>query len=68
VVIDNVSAFGFMGQYEGQLKAIGQLTSDEQLGFVFPPDSDLLEPVNAALEAMQADGTLTQFNQKWGLE
>lgn len=68
VVIDNVSAFGFMGEYEGQMKAIGQLTSDEQLGFVFPPDSDLLEPVNAALEAMQADGSLAQFNQKWGLE
>lgn len=67
VVIDTVSASGFMGENEGQMKIAGQLTSDEELGFVFPPGSDLVEPVNAALEAMRADGTLAQFNQKWGL-
>jgi len=41
VVIDTVSATGFMGENEGKLKIAGQLTSDEQLGFVFPPGSDL---------------------------
>ncbi|MFQ5344072.1 MAG: transporter substrate-binding domain-containing protein, partial [Anaerolineae bacterium] len=35
------------------------------LGFVFPPGSDLIAPVDAALEAMQADGTLEQLNKKW---
>lgn len=67
VVIDNVSALGFMGENEGQLKVTGQLTSDEQLAFVFPPGSDLVEPVNAALASMQEDGTLDQLNQEWGL-
>jgi polar amino acid transport system substrate-binding protein len=67
VVIDNVSATGFMGENEGQMKVAGQLTSDEQLAFVFPPGSDLIWPVNAALESMIADGTLEQLNQKWGL-
>jgi predicted transcriptional regulator len=42
-----------------------QLTSDEQLAFVFPPGSDLVAPVNAALESMQADGTLQTINDKW---
>ena len=42
VVIDNVSALGFMGENEGKLKVAGQLTSDEQLAFVFPPNSDLV--------------------------
>jgi polar amino acid transport system substrate-binding protein len=49
------------------MKVAGTLTSDEQLGFVFPPDSELTAAVNAALEAMFADGTLEEFNLKWGL-
>ena len=67
VVIDNVSASGFMGQNVGKLKVDGQLTSDEQLAFVFPPKSTLVAAVNAALEAMKADGTLDTLNKKWGL-
>lgn len=67
VVIDNISALGFMGENEGQLAVTGQLTSDEELGFVFPPGSDLIPPINAALESMKADGTLDEFNRKWGL-
>jgi polar amino acid transport system substrate-binding protein len=67
VVIDNLSAGGFIKENEGKLKVAGQLTSDEQLGFVFPPNSELKDAVNAALQAMQADGTLEALNKKWGL-
>jgi polar amino acid transport system substrate-binding protein len=67
VVIDQVSAVGFMEADEGKYKIAGTLTSDEQLGFVFPPGSDLLPAVNAALEAMIADGSLEELNRKWGL-
>jgi polar amino acid transport system substrate-binding protein len=67
VVIDNVSALGFIEENPGQLKVAGQLTSDEQLGFVFPPGSDLREAVNAALQSMIEDGTLEALNKKWGL-
>jgi polar amino acid transport system substrate-binding protein len=65
VVIDNVSALGFIGENPGALKVGPQLTSDEQLAFVFPPGSDLIEPVNAALEAMIADGSLEALNDMW---
>lgn len=68
IVIDNVTAAGFMGANEGQMKIAGQITSDEQLGFVFPPDSDLIAPFNAALQAMIDDGTLDQLNETWGLK
>lgn len=68
VVIDNISASGFMAENEGKLKVGAQITSDEQLAFVFPPGSDLVEPVNAALQAMIDDGTLATLNSKWGLE
>ena len=65
VVIDTVSAVGFIGANPGKLKVGPTLTSDEQLAFVFPPGSDLVDPVNAALEAMQADGSLQALNDKW---
>jgi polar amino acid transport system substrate-binding protein len=66
-VIDNVSALGFMRENEGKLKIQGQLTSDEQLGFVFPPGSELRAAVDAALQSMITDGTLDELNKKWGL-
>jgi hypothetical protein len=49
VVIDNVSAIGYMKENEGKMKIAGELTSDEQLAFVFPPNSDLTWSINAAL-------------------
>jgi polar amino acid transport system substrate-binding protein len=67
IVIDNVTASGYMGENEGKLKIAGQITSDEQLAFVFPPGSDLVAPFNAALQAMMADDTLDALNKKWGL-
>jgi polar amino acid transport system substrate-binding protein len=65
VVIDTVAAVGFIGENPGMLKVGAELTSDEDLAFVFPPGSDLIEPIDAALQAMIADGTLQEFNDKW---
>ncbi len=67
VVVDNVTASGFMAENEGKLKIADQITSDEQLAFVFAPGSDLTAAFNQALEAMKADGTLDALNKKWGL-
>jgi polar amino acid transport system substrate-binding protein len=67
VVLDTVAAVGFMDANPGKMMVIGALTSDEQLAFVFPPGSDLQHAVNLALESMKADGTLSEFNKKWGL-
>lgn len=67
VVIDNVSALGFINENPNKLKVAGQLTSDEQLGFVFPPGSELKSAVDAALQSMIDDGTLEALNKKWGL-
>ncbi len=67
VVIDTVSATGYMKENEGKLKNGGQITSDEKLAFVFPPGSDLRAAVDAALQSMIDDGTLEALNKKWGL-
>jgi len=37
----------------------------EELGFVFPQGSELIAPVNAALAAMKADGTMDTLYAKW---
>ena len=68
VVIDVISASGFMGENEGKLKIDGQITSDEQLAFVFPPGSELVAAIDAAMQSMIDDGTLKALNKKWGLE
>jgi polar amino acid transport system substrate-binding protein len=67
VVIDNVSAVGFIDANPGELKIGDQITSDEQLAFVFPPGSDLIEAVDAALQSMIDDGKLDELNRQWSL-
>jgi polar amino acid transport system substrate-binding protein len=65
VVVDRFTATGLSNKNEGKLKIVFGLASDEQLSLVFQPASDLVDPVDAALNAMAADGTLQQINEKW---
>ncbi|MFA5874291.1 MAG: transporter substrate-binding domain-containing protein [Anaerolineales bacterium] len=67
VVIDDVAAYGFMEANPDQMKVISYFETGEFLAFVYPPGSDLINPINAALRAMMADGTLAQLNAQWGL-
>ena len=67
VVLDDTAAYGFMQASPGQLKSAGVVATGDLLSFVFPPGSDLVGPVNAALRAMHDDGTLLQLNNKWNL-
>jgi polar amino acid transport system substrate-binding protein len=67
VVLDDTAAGGFMMANPGKLKTAGAVKTGDALAFVFPPYSNLVNPVNAALRAMHADGTLLEVNRKWGL-
>ncbi len=40
----------------------------EDFGFIFPRGSDLVAPVNEAIAALKADGTLDALNKKWFLD
>ncbi len=66
VVIDEQAGLGFMNINAGKMKMV-QITDQvpEELGFVFPQGSALIAPVNAALAAMKADGTMDTLYQKW---
>jgi phosphate/phosphite/phosphonate ABC transporter binding protein len=65
VVIDDVSGYGYQGEFADQLKVIGELTDVEELGFIFPKGSELREPINAALHSMEDDGFMKDLNLKW---
>jgi polar amino acid transport system substrate-binding protein len=64
-VMDDVAGQGYIGANPEKLKIIGDPLTNEELGFVFPKGSDLREPINAVLAAMEADGTLDAIYAKW---
>lgn len=69
--LDAVIVDGFVGEryttlYPDDLKLLDEeLTAPEELGFIFPLDSDLVEPINLALASMRQDGTLDELNLYW---
>jgi len=65
VIIDEVAGMGYLGQNADQLKLVGPSLSSDQLGFIFPKGSDLVEPVNQALQVLKTNGFLEQVNLKY---
>jgi polar amino acid transport system substrate-binding protein len=62
---DSAAAQAYVAASDGTLKIVGEPLGTEEFGFIFPKGSDLVEPINAAIEAIRADGTLEELNQKW---
>ncbi len=44
---------------------MGDSLSSDQLGFVFPKGSDLVEPFNLALAELRANGTMDRLAEKY---
>ncbi len=65
VIIDETAGQGYRGENADEIELIGPSISSDVLGFVFPKGSDLVDPVNKALAAMKADGTLEKINAKF---
>ncbi len=65
VVIDDVAGQGYTGLNADKIKLLPDDLIKQQLGFIYPQGSELVEPFNAALESMRADGTLDAINAKW---
>ncbi|RMF47364.1 MAG: ABC transporter substrate-binding protein, partial [Anaerolineae bacterium] len=65
VIMDEVAGQGYVGENADKLKLVGDSLSSDQLGFIFPKGSDLVEPVNAALKSMMQDGFLETVNKKY---
>jgi polar amino acid transport system substrate-binding protein len=65
VIIDETAGLGYVGTNADQLKLVGPPLTSEQLGFIFPKGSDLVEPINAALQALEENGTMDELAQKY---
>ena len=66
VVMDGSAAEGFLAQNPDDIKILPDpITGAEEFCFVFPPGSDLVEPINFAIESLQDDGTLDTLEAKW---
>lgn len=68
VLTDGTAGEGYVAASAGGLKIVGGPLGTEDFGFIFPKGSDLVAPVNAAIAAMKADGTLEALNRQWFLD
>jgi polar amino acid transport system substrate-binding protein len=62
---DSTAAAAIVAASGGGIKVVGAPLGADDFGFIFPKGSDLVAPVNAALAAMKADGTIEALNKKW---
>ncbi len=65
VIMDETAGLGYVGANGDKLDLIGDSLSSDELGFIFPKGSDLVDPVNQALAAMDADGSLASLAEKY---
>jgi len=68
VLTDGVAGKGYVEASDGGLKLVGGPLGADDFGFIFPKGSELVAPVNAAIAAMKADGTIDALNTKWFLD
>jgi polar amino acid transport system substrate-binding protein len=68
VLTDGTAGKGYVEASNGGLKLIGKAMGTEDFGFIFTKGSDLVAPINAAIAAMKADGTIAALNKKWFLD
>ena len=65
VIIDETAGMGYLGENADKLELIGPSISSDELGFIYPKGSDLVDPVDQALKAMMVDGWLGEVNLKY---
>jgi basic membrane protein A len=65
VIMDETAGQGYMGENADVLKLVGPSLSSDELGFIYPKGSDLVEPVDAAIMELMQNGTLVALNAKF---
>jgi polar amino acid transport system substrate-binding protein len=65
VISDEPTAREFVEIYAGQLEVSDTDLTSEELGFAFPPGSDLVAPFNEGLRMVREDGTLDELYARW---
>ena len=65
VLVDAASGEGYIGANPDQLKLVGDPLATEDFGFIFTPESDLVEPFNQAIDSMNRDGYFYHLSTRW---
>ena len=65
VIIDEVAGQGYLGENADALKLVGPSMSSDQLGFIYPKGSELVDPVNMAIKAMFDSGFFDEVNARY---
>lgn len=68
VIADQAASAGYIGADPGAFKQAGAAIKSDPFGFILTPGSDLVEPFNAALAQMKADGWLDERINYWFFE
>lgn len=64
-IIDETAGQGYIGENADKIKLVGESLSADQLGFIFPLDSDIVEPFNVAIRDMKEDGTMARLGEEY---
>ncbi len=64
-IIDETAGQGYIGENADAIQLVGESLSADELGFIFPLDSDLVEPFNMAITAMKEDGTMAALGAEY---
>jgi polar amino acid transport system substrate-binding protein len=64
-IIDETAGQGYVGANAEDVELVGESLSSDELGFIFPKGSELVEPFNYALAQLKADGTLETISAKY---
>ncbi|MCW5721238.1 MAG: transporter substrate-binding domain-containing protein [Devosia sp.] len=65
VIADQAASAGYIGADPGAFKQAGAAIKSDPFGFILTPGSDLVEPVNAALAQLAAEGWLEARIKHW---
>lgn len=58
----------FVAQSKGRTKVVGSYTDPSFIGVALPKGSDMVKPLQAAIQHLIDDGTYQKIVTKWGLE
>jgi polar amino acid transport system substrate-binding protein len=65
VIIDDAAGLGYIGENNEVLKTIDDGLQSDPLGFIFPQGSDLVGPVNEAINTLKENGTFDALGRRW---
>ena len=65
VFIDETAGQGYLGENAESVMLVGPSLSSDELGFIFPLDSEYVDAFNYAIDFMKADGSAETLAQKY---